>query len=352
VKLLAMLSGGVDSAVAAALAADDGHEVTAVHLALARTPAGQARARGCCTPEDARDAARVADLLGLPSYVWDLSEQFSEVVVQDLVSDYAQGLTPNPCMRCNERVKFAAVLDRALALGFDAVVTGHHARLSDGVLSRSADMAKDQSYVLGTLRPEQLQRAVLPLGALTKDEVRRIAAVRGLPVAAKPDSHDVCFVPQGGMATWLHERLGEQPGPVLDRDGTELGRHRGAYAFTVGQRHGLGIAGPEPRYVLSVEPVSRTVTVGPREALDVAVLHVRTAARGACRVQVRAHGASVPAVAYPDHIELPQPLRGVAPGQAAVVYDGEDHTVIGGGWISSTTPWSSKPSSQRLVARP
>ena len=216
-RVLAAMSGGVDSAVAAALAVDAGHDVTGVHLAL--SPDRQtlrSGARGCCSVEDAHDARRVADELGIPFYVWDLADRFTEDVVDDFVAEYAAGRTPNPCLRCNEKIKFSAVLDRALGLGFDAVVTGHHARLAGGELRRSVDAAKDQSYVLGVLTPGQLAAAMFPLGAMTKDRVREIAAERGFAVAAKPDSHDICFIPDGDTRGFLARRLGSLPGPVVD----------------------------------------------------------------------------------------------------------------------------------------
>src|ERR1700690_1289324 len=199
-RVLAAMSGGVDSAVAAARAADAGHEVTGVHLALSSNPQSyRSGARGCCTVEDARDARRAADVIGIPFYVWDMAERFDRDVVADFVAEYAAGRTPNPCLRCNEKIKFAAVLDRAVALGFDAVCTGHHARLvplpgAGGLtrLVRSVDHGKDQSYVLAVLTPGQLSRAMFPLGDTTKEQVRAEAAARGLAVADKPDSHDVC----------------------------------------------------------------------------------------------------------------------------------------------------------------
>jgi tRNA-specific 2-thiouridylase len=332
------MSGGVDSAVAAARAVDAGHDVTGVHLALSPAPAlAREGARGCCTQEDARDARRAADMLEIPFYVWDLAERFGRDVVDDFVAEYAAGRTPNPCLRCNERVKFAAVLDRALALGFDGVVTGHHARLHDGVLRRSVDLAKDQSYVLGTLTPRQLAHAVFPLGDSTKDEVRAEAHARGLAVADKPDSHDVCFIPNGDTGGWLRERIGAAPGPVVDETGAEVGRHEGAYAFTVGQRRGLGLSVPArdgaPRYVLGVEPVTRTVRVGPAAALGTTEVRtgpatwlVQPALPLRCAVQLRAHGTAYPAgVVGGDGltITLDLPARGVAPGQAAVLYDGD-----------------------------
>ena len=338
-RVIAAMSGGVDSAVAAARAVDAGHDVTGVHLALSPSPARTREgARGCCTLEDARDARRAADVLGIPFYVWDLAERFGREVVDDFVAEYAAGRTPNPCLRCNERIKFAAVLDRALALGFDAVVTGHHARLAGGVLRRSVDRAKDQSYVLGTLRPDQLAHAVLPLGDSTKARVRAEAAARGLAVADKPDSHDVCFIPRGDTGAWLRGRLGPAPGPVVDEAGAEVGRHDGAYAFTVGQRRGLGLSVPaadgRPRFVLAVEPVTNTVTVGPAAALDTPVVTTGPASWLAppvfplrCAVQLRAHGTPYACeVAAADGglaLTLDEPARGVAPGQAAVLYAGD-----------------------------
>jgi tRNA-specific 2-thiouridylase len=352
VKVLAAVSGGVDSAVAAARAADAGHDVTAVHLALARDPAStRTGARGCCTLEDARDARRAADVLGIPFYVWDLAERFHAEVISDFVGEYAAGRTPNPCLRCNEKIKFAAVLDRALALGFDAVVTGHHARLSGGVLRRSVDLAKDQSYVLAVLRPDQLAHAVFPLGDSTKAEVRAEAAGRGLLVADKPDSHDVCFVADGDTRGFLAARLGDRPGPLVDAlTGAEVGRHSGAYGFTVGQRRGLALDRPaadgRPRYVLSIEPVGGRVVVGPGELLDVHALRGERpvwtaggppAAMFSCSAQVRAHGGVSPATVSPgpDGIEvtLHSPQRGVAAGQAVVLYDGD--TVLGSATISA-----------------
>ncbi|MGP4105412.1 tRNA 2-thiouridine(34) synthase MnmA, partial [Nonomuraea sp. KM90] len=206
-RVLAAMSGGVDSAVAAARIAEAGHDVTGVHLALSANPQShRTGARGCCTIEDSRDARRAADVIGIPFYIWDMAERFQRDVIEDFVAEYAAGRTPNPCLRCNEKIKFAAVLDRALALGFDAVATGHHAKLVDGVLSRSVDAGKDQSYVLGVLTREQLGHAIFPLGDSTKAEVREEAARRGLTVADKPDSHDICFIADGDTRGFLAER--------------------------------------------------------------------------------------------------------------------------------------------------
>jgi len=275
------MSGGVDSAVAAARAVEAGHDVTGVHLALARNPQTyRTGARGCCTLEDARDARRAADVIGIPFYVWDLADRFHDDVVEDFVAEYAAGRTPNPCLRCNEKIKFAAVLDRALALGFDAVVTGHHARLGpDGLLRRSVDAAKDQSYVLAVLTRDQLDRALFPLGDSTKAEVRAEAARRGLAVADKPDSHDICFIADGDTRRFLADRLGEAPGDIVDaRTGEVVGTHRGAYAYTVGQRRGLALGVPasdgRPRYKIEERvtvrdsPIEAAVVAGSCDLFD------------------------------------------------------------------------------------
>lgn len=361
------MSGGVDSAVAAARAVEAGHDVVGVHLALSRMP-GTLRtgSRGCCTIEDSLDARRAADLLGIPFYVWDFSERFRADVVDDFISEYAAGRTPNPCMRCNERIKFAAVLEKALALGFDAVATGHYAHIvtdeqGNRELHRASDEAKDQSYVLGVLTTEQLAHAMFPLGTTpSKAVVRAEAAARGLTVAQKPDSHDICFIPDGDTRGWLAERIAPQQGAIVDRDGTPVGSHDGATSFTVGQRRGLnlGVPAPDgrPRFVLEVRPRTNEVVVGPKEALAIRELagarfswagldpvasgltHVTAEgdawAAFPCQVQVRAHADPVAATAWlapsstPDGrgselvVEVDEPLLGVAPGQTAVLYSG------------------------------
>ncbi len=346
-RVLAALSGGVDSAVAAARAVDAGHDVVGVHMALSRTrDEFRTGSRGCCSIEDASDARRAADVLGIPFYVWDLSERFEETVVADFLAEYAAGRTPNPCVRCNEHVKFATLLDRGLALGFDAVATGHYGRIEiapDGAraLHRAHDLAKDQSYVLAVMGPERLARAMFPLGDVTsKAEVRSEAATRGLAVSAKPDSYDICFVADGDTQGFLRGRLGSRPGEIHDTSGAVVGQHDGAYAYTVGQRRGLHLGRPaadgRPRYVLDVQPVSNTVVVGPAEELDVTRLTGTDAVWFAapspewfdCAVQVRAHADAVPARARGLdagaglEIALDGTLRGVAAGQSAVLYAG------------------------------
>jgi tRNA-uridine 2-sulfurtransferase len=348
-KVLAAMSGGVDSAVAAARAVDAGHDVTGVHLALSPAPSTLRHgARGCCTVEDANDARRAADVLGIPFYVWDLAERFRADVIDDFVAEYAAGRTPNPCLRCNEKIKFAAVLDRALALGFDAVATGHHARLSGGRLRRSVDAAKDQSYVLAVLTPRQLAAAMFPIGDSTKAQVRAEAAARGLAVAEKPDSHDICFIADGDTRGFLSRHLGSHAGPIVDAvTGDTIGEHAGSFGFTVGQRRGLRLRRPapggQPRYVLSIQPKTNTVVVGPGELLDaieiMADRPVWTAsppgAQFDCEVQLRAHGVVTPATVDVQGgtvtARLHGPQRGVAAGQALVMYDGD--AVIGSATI-------------------
>ncbi len=357
-KVLAAMSGGVDSAVAAARAAAAGHDVTGVHLALSANPQSfRTGARGCCTVEDSHDARRAADVIGIPFYVWDLAERFREDVVEDFVSEYAAGRTPNPCLRCNEKIKFAALLDKALALGFDAVCTGHYAKVvtrADGgrELHRAADAAKDQSYVLGVLDERQLAHAMFPLGdtGTTKAEIRAEAAERGLFVAEKPDSHDICFIADGDTQGFLARRLGAAEGDVVDESGARVGTHSGAYGFTVGQRKGLALGRPapdgRPRYVLDISPVDNTVTVGPASSLDVEALTAVSprwcgappAGPGTYTAQLRAHGGETPVTAEVVGGELrvgfAEPVRGVAPGQAVVLYDGT--RVVGSATIATT----------------
>ncbi|UUO00762.1 tRNA 2-thiouridine(34) synthase MnmA [Mycolicibacterium novocastrense] len=337
-RVLVAMSGGVDSSVAAARMVDAGHDVVGVHLALSPAP-GTLRtgSRGCCSKEDAGDARRVADILDIPFYVWDFADRFKEDVIDDFVSSYARGETPNPCVRCNERIKFSALAARALALGFDAVATGHYARLSDGRLRRAVDAAKDQSYVLAVLTAEQLRHAVFPVGDTPKPQIREEAAHRGLAVAEKPDSHDICFIPSGDTRAFLGAKIGVRRGSVVDAAGTVLAEHDGVHGFTVGQRKGLGIAGPgadgQPRYVTGIDPQTATVRVGGAEDLDVWTLTgerpvftsgVAPSGPIECQVQVRAHGGLGDGVAELRDgrivVELRAPLRGVAPGQTMVLY--------------------------------
>ena len=359
-KVLAAMSGGVDSAVAAARAVEAGHDVTGIHLALSRNPQShRTGARGCCTIEDSNDARRAADVLGIPFYVWDLSERFHEDVVEDFKAEYAAGRTPNPCLRCNEKIKFAAVLERGLALGYDAVATGHYAQLRTAPsgqleLHRAVDAGKDQSYVLGVLTQHQLEHSLFPLGDTPKPQVREEAARRGLQVAEKPDSHDICFISDGDTGGWLSEKLGSavsHSGEIVDAESGEvLGSHEGSWRYTVGQRKGLRLGRPapdgKPRYVLDIEPVTGTVKVGPREQLAVTELDgisplwAGDTPVGAfeATVQLRAHGAehraTVRVVGDDVTVELHDPAEGIAPGQAVVIYDGT--RVVGSATIAGT----------------
>jgi tRNA-specific 2-thiouridylase len=349
-KVLAALSGGVDSALAAARTVDAGHEVTGIHMALSH---GHDRSRsgveGCYSIEDSEDARLVAETIGIPFYIWDLSDEFEKQVIADFLSEYAAGRTPNPCVRCNQHIKFEALLERAMTLGFDAVSTGHYARVlhqadpSGGLfeLHRAVDIAKDQSYVLAALGAGRLSRVMFPLGEVaSKAEVRAEAATRGLGVSDRPDSYDICFIPDGDAAGFLRRALGERPGEIVDEEGVVVGEHRGAYAFTVGQRKGLRLPRPapdgEPRYVTEVRTATNTVVVGPAARLSVSTLHgtdvvwladdVPAVEHTPCHVQVRAHGAPTPCQVTIDEdrmlVELDEPMRKVAAGQSLVVYDG------------------------------
>ena len=354
-KGLAAMSGGVDSEVADARAVDAAHEVTGVHLALSKNPQTyRSGARGCCSKEDAHDARRAADVLEIPFYVWDLSDRFAAEVVDDFVAEYAAGHTPNPCLRCNERIKFSAVLERGVALGFDAVCTGHYAQLirsgDDVELHRAVDASKDQSYVLGVLNQDQLRRSYFPLGTTLKADVRLEARNRGLAVANKPDSHDICFIANGDTANFLEQRLGHRPGDIVDMAGAKVGEHAGSHGFTVGQRRGLRLGTPapdgRPRFVLAITPTTNTITVGPRDALAVRTISaVRPtwtaqplANQWSGEVQVRAHGQPMPATVWVGdeclEVVLDAATAGVAPGQAVVLYKGS--RVVGSATISAT----------------
>lgn len=370
-RVLAALSGGVDSAVAAAKAVEAGHDVVGVHMALSTQPQEcRIGSRGCCSIEDAGDAARAAQIIGIPFYVWDLAEQFEVTVIEDFITQYKLGHTPNPCVRCNEFVKFRELAERARALGFDAVCTGHYAAIVDGPagpeLHRGADAAKDQSYVLAVMGREELSRVLLPLGAApSKEWVRAEADRLGLGVSNKPDSYDICFIPDGDTQGFLRAHLGSAEGEIITPDGEVLGRHRGYWNYTVGQRKGLNIERPapdgRPRYVLETRPESNQVVVGASELLSVMRIDCSDTVwlapddDGAeptdLFVQVRAHGEAVPVASLSlscgadgdaDEdgvrsrltVRLAEPIRGVAAGQSLVVYRGS--RVLGQGTITGS----------------
>ncbi len=363
-RVLVAMSGGVDSAVAAAMLVEAGHDVTGVHLKLADVPDDQqVVGHGCCSLDDASDARRAAQVLDIPFYVWDLGEVFAREVQEPFARDYAVGVTPNPCITCNEKVKYAALLARARTVGFDALATGHHVRLrtADGHpvttpggparMHRAVDADKDQSYVLWMATPDQLAHSLFPVGEVTKAEVRARAEAFGLRVATKPDSHDICFVPDGDTAGWLGRHLPVVPGDIVDVSGEVLGRHRGIWHYTVGQRRGLELDHHERRFVIDVDAAGNRVVVGPREALATHTLVLGTPSWTTgtppppdhdVTVQVRAHGRPLAAgVRVADDgaatVDLHEPAHGVALGQSAVVYgpDPIGDRCLGGGRITA-----------------
>ncbi len=333
-SVLVAMSGGVDSSVAAALLLDSGHEVVGVTMRLW----GGESDTGCCSVADVDDARRVAQQLGIDHLVFNFGDDFATHVVEPYIAAHVAGRTPNPCIECNRHLKFDRLLRRADLLGFDAVATGHHARIVEGRLARGADRAKDQSYVLHMLGRDDLARVRFPVGDLTKHEVRRQAAALGLRTAGKPDSQDVCFITtSGGRAEFLGRRVPFTAAAVIDTGGAPVGRVEALELVTVGQRRGVTGGGGERRYVTAVDRAGATITVGPLAALLTDTLTVDGLrgvdgpVTGEVLVQTSAHGRPQPAVVDGDVLVWRQPQRRVAPGQSVVCYDRSDTFVVAGG---------------------
>ena len=343
--------GGGDWWGGAALLVEAGHEVIGLSMQLYDQQQGERRFGTCCTIDDLHDARRVAQRLGIPHYIVNLERQFEDTVLADFLREYDAGRTPIPCAHCNSALKFDTLVERAAGFGAEAVATGHYARIETGTdgplrLFRGLDASKDQGYFLFGLTQAQLAHASFPVGHLLKSDVRRLAEERHLPVAAKPDSQEICFVPDGDYAAVVERlRPADRSGLFVDVQGRVVGRHDGVHRFTVGQRKGLGLATGEPLFVVRLDAAQRLVTVGPRTALD---RHDLTASRvnwiagappdGARRVQVQIRHRHTPAAATvrprgpaAAHVAFDAPQQGVSPGQAAVFYD--DDEILGGGWI-------------------
>ena len=349
-RVAVAMSGGVDSSVAAALLQAQGHEV--VGVTLQQWPRGDteesAKHGGCCSLNAVEDARRVASILGIPYYCWNLEKEFGERVIEPFHRDYLEGRTPNPCVRCNAFVRFDLMLVRVLDLGFDRLATGHYARIFNGIegpeLHTAVDAAKDQSYMLYHLDRERLASILFPLGGMTKPEVREHAREFGLPVANKAESQEICFVPRGETARYLSERLPVRTGAVVDSSGRELGTHRGTALYTVGQRSGFGdLSEAGPWYVLHIDAPANTLVVGRKEKLGVREIELRDMSfvDGSvpelvkCEARLRYHAPAIAGEYRAGRLSLDEPFLGAAPGQAAVLYSGTK--VLGGGIIASAS---------------
>jgi len=350
-RVVVAMSGGVDSAVAAGLLARQGYEVIGITMRLwtleePDAPAGRKR---CCSVEDADDARHAADAIGIPHYVLNMEREFHERVVDYFVAEYGRGRTPNPCLACNEHVKFRALLDRAVALDADFLATGHYARIDreDGRyrLRRAVDGEKDQSYVLHTMGQAELARTLFPVGAYTKPRIRELAQEMRLPVADKPDSADICFVPDGDYKSFLRDRLPQDAGVMRDGAGNVIAGHEGVAGFTIGQRKGLGVALGEKRFVTAIDPDLNVVTIGGEEDLMSSALVAENvhwvggaapdaAIRAGAKIRYRTPAAAAtvtPLDGRRAHVAFDRPQRAITPGQAAVFYAGDE--VLGGGAI-------------------
>jgi tRNA-specific 2-thiouridylase len=350
-RVIVAMSGGVDSSTAAALLVRQGHEVSGVTMRLwtPENPDALVDFRRCCSPQEIEDARTVCEALGIPHRVLNFESEFASAVVDYFCQEYQRGHTPNPCLACNQHIKFRLLLPKALALGADYLATGHYCRIVSGdqghELWRARDEGKDQSYVLYMLGQEELARLLFPLGDYTKGEVRRMAAEMGLPVASKTDSADICFLPRGGYRAFLAERFPQQPGDIVDSDGRIVGRHEGIAGYTVGQRRGLPArGGREPLYVLSLDPLTNSVIAGSEHELLSDILWADKlsfvsgqALQGplAVEAKIRYRSQAAPALlALHDgraEVRFERPQRAITPGQAVVFYQGEK--VLGGGII-------------------
>lgn len=350
-KIMVAMSGGVDSSLAAALLKERGHEVTGVTMHLWDDDDERLAESLCCAAEMAESARRVCAQLGLPYYVFNYQREFRRHVIDYFVQAYAQGFTPNPCLECNREIKFRALMGRARALGFDYVATGHYARIAGGPgdyrLLRAVDADKDQSYMLHMLQQDDLARLIFPIGEYTKAQVRAMAAERGLASADREESQDICFVPGGDYRNLLREEAPDslRPGPIVDMAGHEIGRHNGLPLYTIGQRRGLGLGGGRPLFVVDLDVARNALVVGPAEAILRDRFDIDRAAfvdgnwpeePFNCAVQVRSHAETAPALVSPIGpgrlaVQLDKPLRAITPGQAAVLYAGDQ--TLGGGRI-------------------
>ncbi len=352
-RIVVAMSGGVDSSVAAALLVEGGHEVVGVGLRLADTPPSPSFHRGCCAPRDLADARAVAAKLDIPFYVLDVRASFRETVIENFIDEYARGRTPVPCIACNQVVKFDYLAEKARGFGAERIATGHYARLvrHEGrlTLARSADREKDQTFFLFGMTQAQLARAVFPLGDFEKAQTRETARRLGLAVADKPESQEICFVPEDDYRAFLRSECPDidRPGDIVDREGNRLGRHEGVSNFTVGQRRGLRIGGGAPRYVLELHSDTATVVVGERSGLERGRFRAENVAwsipipsegaRLAVQVRHRQRAAACRVTPLPDGFaevrpDDPAALGAVPPGQAAVFYDGD--VLMGGGWVA------------------
>ena len=356
-RVIVAMSGGVDSSVAALLLKRQGYEVVGVTMRLWTVERGDvpAASKRCCSVEDTDDARRVCQAIGVPHYVQNFEREFTEHVVDYFVREYDRGRTPHPCLACNDKIKFDFFLRRAMFLDADHIATGHYARIRKGPggydLLKGTDPGKDQSYVLFTLSQEELGRLLLPIGEYPKSEIRGIAAEAGLPVADKPDSQEICFIPDGDYRKFVGNRAQRRPGEIVDIDGSVLGEHPGIQFFTIGQRRGIGLEGNtgSPRYVLDIDAATNMVTVGPEDALYRERLWVSRVnytigepPTGAVRVnaRIRYKASDAPATLVPNgewaEVSFDEPQRAVTPGQPVVFYDGD--RVIGGGYIELNAP--------------